>query len=87
MTPVVAAQVKAAAIARGAAGKATCTLAISEVLSNVPGFEGLPTTYFPKAMMRAFAELPGVHTRTMTSESGDLRFGLPGVSASALPGS
>ena len=87
VTPAVAAQVKAAAIAHGAAGKATCTLAISDVLTGVPGFESLPTTYFPKVMMRAFAELPGVHTRTLTSESGDLRFGLPGVSVSVLPGS
>ena len=85
VTPAVAAQVKAAAIAHGAAGKATCTIAISQVLSGVPGFEGLPNTYFPKAMMRAFAELPGVHTRTLNSDSGNLRFSLPGASLSALP--
>ncbi len=77
VTPEVAAQVKANAIAHGAANKAACTIAISDVLSGVPGFEGLPNTYFPKAMMRAFADLPGVQTRTMTSESGILRFSLP----------
>lgn len=81
VTPEVAAQVKAAAIAHGSANKAACTIAIAEVLSGVPGFEGLPTTYFPKAMMRAFGNLPGVQTQILTSESGDLRFTLPGASA------
>ena len=41
VTPEVAARVKAAAIAQGAANKAACTIAISEVLAGVPGFEGL----------------------------------------------
>ena len=86
VTPEVAAQVKAAVIAHGAANKAACTIAISEVLSGVPGFEGLPRTYFPKAMMRAFADLPGVQTRTLSSESGDLRFTLPGPPLGTQPG-
>ncbi len=83
VSPEVAARVKAAAIAHGAANKAACTIAISEVLSGVPGFEGLPRTYFPKAMMRGFAKLPGVLTRTLTSQSGDLRFSLPGTPSGA----
>ena len=87
VTPQVAAQVKAAAIAHGAANKAACTVAISEVLSGVPGFEGLPRTFYPKAMMRAFADLPGVQTRTLTSESGDLRFSLPGAPLGVASGS
>ena len=87
VTPEVAARVKAAAIAHGSANKAACTIAISEVLNGVPGFEGLPRTYYPKAMMRAFANLPGVHSRTLTSESGDLRFSLPGAPLGAPPNS
>ena len=87
VTPEVAARVKAAAIAQGAANKAACTIAISEVLAGVPGFEGLPRTYYPKAMMRAFAKLPGVQSQTLTSASGNLRFNLPGSPFAAPPNS
>ena len=87
VTPEVAARVKANAIAHGPANKAACTIAISEVLAGVPGFESLPRTYFPKAMMRAFATLPGVQSQTLTSESGNLRFSLPGSPLGAPSGS
>ena len=78
VTPEVAALVKQRAIAHGAANKAACTIAIASILSEVPGFEGLPTTYFPKAMSRAFAELPGVQTQVVTSLDGPRRAFLPG---------
>ncbi len=55
VTPEVAEQVKQAAIKYGAANKAQCTIAIATVLRGVPGFEGLPMTWFPKAMTKAFA--------------------------------
>ena len=87
VTPEIAARVKAAAIAQGAANKAACTIAISEVLAGVPGFEGLPRTYYPKAMMRAFAKLPGVQSQTLTSASGNLRFNLPGSPFAPPPNS
>lgn len=77
VTPEVAEQVKRAAIAYGSAEKAACTRAIGVVLSGVPGFESLPSTYFPKAMSRAFAKLPGVQTQIVTSLDGDLRRTLP----------
>ncbi len=50
----------AAAIAEGAAGKAFCANSISHVLQKVPGFEGVKTTMFPKALSREFAQVPGV---------------------------
>lgn len=74
----VADQAIAAAQAHGAANKAACTIAIATVLSDVPGFEGLPQTYFPKALSRGFAELPGVHTVVRSSMDGPLRSVLPG---------
>ncbi|MBM9593332.1 hypothetical protein [Roseitranquillus sediminis] len=40
----------------GAVPKAQCSLAISRVLSRLPGFEGFPRSYFPKTAMKAFAE-------------------------------
>ncbi len=87
VTPEVAMQVKRAAIAYGSADKATCTKAIGAILQGVPGFEGLPTTWYPKAMMRGFAKLPGVQTQTVTSTDGSLRRMLPGSPLGALPNS
>lgn len=78
VTPEVAQLVKERAIAHGAANKAACTIAIATILRDVPGFESLPQTYFPKAMSRGFAELPGVQTRVVTSLDGPLRAYLPG---------
>lgn len=85
VTPEIAERVKQAAISYGSANKAECTKAIGIVLRSVPGFETLPTTWFPKAMSRGFATLPGVVTRTVTSESGDLRRTLPGSPVTAPP--
>lgn len=79
----VADQAIAAAQAHGAANKAACTIAISSVLAEVPGFEGLPETYFPKALSRSFAELPGVHTVVRSSTDGPLRAVLPGAPSAA----
>ncbi len=85
VTPEIAERVKQAAISYGAANKAECTKAIGAVLRSVPGFETLPTTWFPKALSRSFATLPGVVTRTVTSLDGDLRRTLPGSPLTALP--
>ena len=78
VSPEVAEMVLQNAIAHGAANKAACTNAIGQVLRPVPGFESLPPTLFPKRMSIAFAALPGVQTRTITSKDGDLRLTVPG---------
>ena len=64
------------AMAYGAAPKATCTISISRVLQGVPGFESLPMTWFPKKMMKGFAALPGVRTRTITDTDADKNHGV-----------
>ena len=87
VTPEVAEQVRQAAITYGSADKATCTKAIGTILRGVPGFEGLPMTWYPKAMSRSFATLPGVQTQIVTSQDGALRRMLPGSPLGALPGS
>jgi hypothetical protein len=74
----------AAAQSHGAANKAACTIAIATVLKDVPGFESLSTTYFPKALSRGFAELPGVQTVVRHSTDGALRAVLPGAPAAGL---
>jgi hypothetical protein len=85
VTPEVAEQVRQTAISYGAANKAACTRAVSSVLRSVPGFESLPSTWFPKKLSRGFAALPGVITRKLTSLDGDLRRTLPGSPLIALP--
>ncbi len=87
VTREVAEQVRQAAIAYGTADMATCTRAIATILRGVPGFEGLPMTWFPKVMSRSFATLPGVQTQIVTSLDGTLRRMLPGSPLGALPGS
>ena len=64
------------AMAYGAVPKANCTIALSRVLEGVPGFEGLPMTWFPKRMMEAFADLPGVETRKITDDDADNNHGV-----------
>ena len=78
VTPQVAAAAMQAAIAYGSANKAQCTEAIATVLRQVPGFQSLPMTWFPKKMSHAFAALPGVQTEVRTANDGNLRFTLPG---------
>ena len=66
VTPEVAALAIVAAENYGAVPKAACTTATSKILRGLPGFEGLASTLFPKALSKSFATLPGV-TETMTT--------------------
>ena len=76
VSPEVAALIMQRAMAYGAVPKANCTIALSRVLDGVPGFESLPMTWYPKRMMQAFAELPGVATRTITDDDADENHGV-----------
>lgn len=62
--------------AYGPVPKAQCTQSISAILRSVPGFETLPSTWFPKKFGEAFAELPGVRTRTITEAGSDKSHGV-----------
>jgi hypothetical protein len=66
VSPQVAEIVMQRAMAYGAVPKAQCTYAVSGVLRDVPGFETMPRTWFPKNLMKAFGKLPGVKTRVIT---------------------
>ena len=59
----VAAKALALVQSNGAVPKAFCANSISGILSQLPGFEGISSTMFPVALMRQFAEYPGVVTR------------------------
>lgn len=60
----------------GAVPKAQCALAITGVLRQLPGFETIPRTYFPKPVMRAFGRLPGATHRIVTDDDADQNHGV-----------
>ena len=58
--------------ANGSVPKAQCAQSISAILRTVPGFEGLPSTWYPAKLGNAFGELPGVTTRIVTEANDNL---------------
>lgn len=69
VSPEVAELVMRRAMDYGAVPKAQCANSISTILRGVPGFEGLPATWFPKKLGQAFGKLPGVTERIVTEEN------------------
>ena len=69
----------------GAVPKSQCTVATSSVLGGVPGFESLPSTWFPKPLSDAFGKLPGVTTRVITDDDDDSNHGILLVQANGDP--
>lgn len=60
----------------GAVPKAHCAIAISRVLSRLPGFESLPVGYSPNRLSRAFGELPGATFERITDDDADDNHGV-----------
>ena len=60
VSKAIADQAIAEAKAQGSTPKALCSHSVSTVLAKLPGFESLSVAYFPKAIAREFAKLPGV---------------------------
>jgi hypothetical protein len=85
VSPGVAELVKQRAEAYGAVPKAQCSNSISAVLSGVPGFEGLGSTWYPNKLSDAFGKLPGVTSRTITDDSADKNHGVLLVQADEAP--
>lgn len=77
----------ARAEAYGAVPKAQCTNSVAFILRGVPGFEGLPATWYPKVLSKAFAKLPGVVEKTITDKDADDHHGVLMVQANGLPAS
>ena len=69
----------------GPVSKSMCTAATSGVLRGVPGFESLPSTWFPKQLSKAFGDLPGVTTRTITDDDDDSNHGVLIVQSNGDP--
>jgi hypothetical protein len=85
VSPEVAELVLAQVKAYGAVPKAMCTQATSSVLRATPGFEAMPSTWFPKRLADAFAEVPGVRTRVITDDDDDSNHGVLLVQANGDP--
>lgn len=69
VSPQVAEMILQRALSNGAVPKAQCANSISSMLRDVPGFETLPSTWFPKKLAAGFGELPGVKERIVTEEN------------------
>ncbi|MFN4128708.1 MAG: hypothetical protein ACK4GC_02655 [Paracoccaceae bacterium] len=76
VSPGVAELVAQRAKAYGAVPKAQCTKSIAAILGDVPGFESLPSTWYPAKMMEAFGKLPGVTSRKITDSDADNNHGV-----------
>lgn len=66
-----AAALLASVKAYGAVPKAQCSLAITRILSEVPGFETISVGYFPNALASGFGALPGARERLVTDATAD----------------
>ncbi|MGL4278731.1 MAG: hypothetical protein ACRCS0_00060 [Albidovulum sp.] len=62
VSPGVAEAALQRALNYGAVNKAFCGNSTSDILRGLPGFEGIPRTFFPMKISRAFGEIPGVRT-------------------------
>lgn len=71
VTPEVAERALALAKGYGPVSKAFCGDSVSDILRQTPGFESIPRTFFPKRIMRAFADIPGVTSQTYTDGDPD----------------
>jgi hypothetical protein len=77
VSPEVAEQAIALAKANGSVEKAQCTRSVGGILRQLPGFEGLPSTWFPKKMSIAFGKMPGVQSQTLHATDGVIKRGVP----------
>lgn len=76
VSPQVAELVLQRALSHGAVPKAQCANSISSILNGVPGFEAISDTWFPKKLMKEFAQLPGVTERKITDDDADDNHGV-----------
>jgi len=71
VSPEVAEMALGLALSNGAVSQAFCTQATSSIISRLPGFESIRTTFFPNNLSDAFGRLPGVETREYRENDSD----------------
>lgn len=70
------------AVSNGRVPDAFCASSTAKLLSQVPGFESIRSTFYPKKLMDQFAQIPGVRTdRYYEDDSPDLQKGLDEINA------
>lgn len=55
----------------GAVPKAQCSLSITQILRQVPGFDTISVSYFPNSTAQRFGALQGVVTRRISDDDAD----------------
>lgn len=71
VSPEVAAQLSRAVQEHGAVPKAQCSLSVSSILRQVPGWDHIGQSYFPVRTMNAFGEIPGVRSEQIFDDDSD----------------
>lgn len=71
VSPAVAEQALRLALQAGPVASAQCTLSTTGILRQLPGFESIGSTWFPKNLMEQFGQLPGVTTTRLFEDDDD----------------
>ncbi len=64
-------RLSAVAQSHGAVGPARCARAVSAILASQPEFASISGTFFPRALMRDFGEIPGVQVSQVFDDDSD----------------
>ncbi len=70
----------------GAVPKAHCNVAVTRILSQLPGFEDVPRGYYPKRTAAWLSRYPGVSERLVTDDDADSNHGVLIRAAEELEG-
>ncbi|WP_316648248.1 hypothetical protein [Ovoidimarina sediminis] len=70
----------------GAVPKAHCNIAVTRILSQLPGFAEVPRGYYPNRTADWMARRPGVSGRLVTDDDADDNHGVLIAAAAASPG-
>lgn len=71
VSPEVAERALQLAINNGSVSPARCAASTAAILRQLPGFENVTSTWFPKRLMESFGEIPGVETRRLFENDAD----------------
>lgn len=71
VSPQVAERALQLAIANGPVASAQCTLTTTRILRQLPGFDSIGSTWFPRRLMEDFERLPGVQTTRIFEDDDD----------------
>ncbi len=71
VSPEVAQLAMQGILSYGAVPKAQCSNAITSILTDIPGFESIPHTWFPKKLSAEFGKFPGASFEVIYDDSPD----------------